>query len=96
MVDDRKEIERCPRQGLSGVASKPQSWLTKLQPAYVEDVGEAVTQVLQVSEKCMTLECGGPRVYSYDELLRAVAREARVRPILFPSPSPRGTHCLAS
>jgi uncharacterized protein YbjT (DUF2867 family) len=60
--------------------------LTKLQPAYVEDVGEAVTQVLQVSEKCMTLECGGPRVYSYDELLRAVAREARVRPIFIPVP----------
>jgi hypothetical protein len=49
-------------------------------------VGEAVTQVLQVSEKCMTLECGGSRVYSYEELLRVVAREARVRPIFIPVP----------
>jgi NADH dehydrogenase len=60
--------------------------LTKLQPAYVEDVGEAVAQVLQGSEKWMILECGGSRVYSYEELLRAVAREAQLRPIFVPVP----------
>jgi NADH dehydrogenase len=31
-------------------------------------------------------ECGGPRVYSYDELLRAVARAAGIKPKLFPIP----------
>jgi len=43
--------------------------LTRLQPAYVEDVGEAIAQVLQGSETGATFECGGPRVYSYKEFV---------------------------
>jgi len=31
-------------------------------------------------------ECGGPRVYSYEELLRAVANAAGIKPRLFPVP----------
>src|SRR5262249_8683775 len=31
-------------------------------------------------------ECGGPRVYSYEELLRSVAREVDLKPILWPLP----------
>jgi hypothetical protein len=31
-------------------------------------------------------ECGGPRVYSYEELLRTVASAAGIKPILFPVP----------
>ena len=34
----------------------------------------------------ITYECGGPRVYSYEEFLRAVAHEAGLRPILIPLP----------
>jgi len=61
--------------------------LTKLQPAYVEDVGEAIARVLQRTEMhAMTFECGGPRVYSYEELLRAVAHEASLKPTLIPIP----------
>src|SRR5450830_410449 len=33
-----------------------------------------------------TFECGGPRVYSYKELLRAVAHEAGLKPMLIPIP----------
>jgi NADH dehydrogenase len=33
-----------------------------------------------------TIECGGPRVYSYEELLRTIARAASVKPILVPVP----------
>src|SRR5258705_1694346 len=34
----------------------------------------------------ITYECGGPRVYSYEEFLRAVAHEAGLKPILIPIP----------
>ena len=61
--------------------------LTRLQPAYVEDVAEAITRALQRTEKHpITFECCGPRVYSYEELLRAVAHEASLKPKLIPIP----------
>ncbi len=60
--------------------------LTRLQPAYVEDVGEAIAQILQGAGTSATFECGGPSVYTYKELVRALAREAGVNPILLPVP----------
>jgi uncharacterized protein YbjT (DUF2867 family) len=61
--------------------------LARLQPAYVEDVGEAVARALQRSEMhAVTFECGGPRVYSYEELLGVVAHEAGIRRMLIPLP----------
>jgi NADH dehydrogenase len=61
--------------------------LTRLQPAYVEDVAEAITKALQRTENHpTTFECGGPRVYSYKELLEAVADEASLKPRLIPIP----------
>ncbi|PZV34637.1 complex I NDUFA9 subunit family protein [Mesorhizobium kowhaii] len=61
--------------------------LTRLQPAYVGDVAEATARVLQGTEPhAITYECGGPRVYSYEEFLRAVAHQAGLRPILVPIP----------
>ena len=61
--------------------------LTRLQPAYVDDVAEAIATVLQGTERhAITYECGGPRVYSYKEFLRAVAHEAGLRPLLIPLP----------
>jgi uncharacterized protein YbjT (DUF2867 family) len=60
---------------------------TKLQPADVEDVAEAVAKVMQRTVgEALTVECGGPRVYSYQELLRTIARAANVKPILMPVP----------
>jgi len=47
--------------------------LTRLQPAHVEDVAEAIGRVMQQAETpSMILEFGGPRIYSYEEFLRAV------------------------
>jgi uncharacterized protein YbjT (DUF2867 family) len=61
--------------------------LTRLQPAYVEDVAEAIARALQRTEMhAITFECGGPRVYSYEELLKAVAHEASLKPMLIPIP----------
>ncbi len=61
--------------------------LTRLQPAYVEDVAEAIARALQrVEMHAITYECGGPRVYSYEELLRAAAQEASRNSMLIPIP----------
>lgn len=60
---------------------------TRLQPAYVEDVAEAIGAVMQGPKPRATIfECGGPRVYSYEELLRAVAHAAGLKPVLIPVP----------
>ena len=60
---------------------------TRLQPTDAEDVAEAIARVMQPKEEePRTIECGGPRVYSYEELLRTIARAARVKPILVPVP----------
>ncbi len=61
--------------------------LTKLQPAYVEDVAEAIARALQrTDEHAITFECGGPRIYSYEELLRVIAHAANLKPRLIPVP----------
>ena len=61
--------------------------VTRLQPAYVEDVAEVIVRVMQRAETPATIfELSGPRVYSYEELLRAVARQAGLAPRLIPIP----------
>jgi NADH dehydrogenase len=61
----------------------------RLQPVYVEDVGQAIAGMLQRPQPSPNLfECAGPRVYSYEELLKNVARAAGVKPILLPVPFP--------
>ena len=60
---------------------------TRLQPAYVEDVAEAIARALQRTQThAITFECGGPCVYSYEELLSALARKADLKRILIPLP----------
>jgi NADH dehydrogenase len=61
--------------------------LTRLQPAYVEDVAEAIGRVMQGGEMpSMIFEFGGPRVYSYEEFLRAVAHQVGISPVLITWP----------
>jgi uncharacterized protein YbjT (DUF2867 family) len=61
--------------------------LTRLQPAYVEDVAEAISRIMQRAETASTIfEFGGPRAYSYEEFLRAVAHQAGLAPRLIPIP----------
>jgi uncharacterized protein YbjT (DUF2867 family) len=61
--------------------------LTRLQPVYVEDVAEAIAQLLRRPETPSTIsELGGPRVYSYQQSLRAVGRQAGLAPLLIPIP----------
>ena len=61
--------------------------LTRLQPAYVEDVAQAIAAAADREDaRGITFECAGPRVYSYAELLRIVAQAAGVKRILLPFP----------
>ena len=60
---------------------------TRLQPVYVDDVAAAVAQILKQSQKPYPVyELAGPRVYSYEELLRTIARIAGLRPVLIRVP----------
>jgi uncharacterized protein YbjT (DUF2867 family) len=62
------------------------SGLTRLQPAYVEDVAEATVRILGTPTTCQLYELAGPRVYIYKELLRTIAASAGTRPFLVPFP----------
>jgi uncharacterized protein YbjT (DUF2867 family) len=56
---------------------------TRLQPVHVDDVAAAIAQVLRQTQKPYPIyELAGPRVYSYGELLRTIARTAGLRPVL--------------
>ena len=76
-----KLLQRLPAYPMFG------SGTTRLQPAHVKDVAEAIARLLQRTERDpKTFECGGPRGYTYKELLRSIAGEAGRKPILFPVP----------
>jgi uncharacterized protein YbjT (DUF2867 family) len=57
---------------------------TRLQPADVEDVAEAIARAF--SEVRPLYELGGPRIYPYEDLLRRIAERAGLRPVLVPVP----------
>src|SRR5262245_45152642 len=53
---------------------------TRLQPVYVGDVAAAIAQILRQTQRPYPVyELAGPRVYSYEELLRTIARTAGLR-----------------
>jgi uncharacterized protein YbjT (DUF2867 family) len=60
---------------------------TRLQPVHADNVAAAIAQILRQSQKPYPVyELAGPRVYSYEELLRTIARIARLRPVLMRIP----------
>jgi NADH dehydrogenase len=68
---------------------------TQLQPAYVEDVADAIARVMQNAQSLMCYELGGPRVYTYRSLLEVIARHLGKKPRLVPMPFSLW-HALAS
>jgi len=59
----------------------------RLQPVYVEDVAAAVVKALATLEAAGQLyELGGPRVYSYEALVRLVLEQTGRRRLLLPVP----------
>jgi NADH dehydrogenase len=60
---------------------------TKFQPVYVGDVACAVVQALARHEAMgKTYELGGPKVYSFKDLLRYVAETTERKPLFIPIP----------
>jgi uncharacterized protein YbjT (DUF2867 family) len=60
---------------------------TRLQPVYADDVAAAIAQIVRQSQRPYPIyELAGPRVYSYEELLRTIARIAGLRPLLMRMP----------
>ena len=61
---------------------------TQLQPVHADDVAEAITRILgcaaSASHRCY--ELGGPRSYTYVELLRGIANRIGTRAWLLPLP----------
>lgn len=59
---------------------------TRLQPAYVDDVAEAITRVMQELDSKLCYELGGPRVYTFKSLLEVIAQSLGTKPLLIPVP----------
>jgi uncharacterized protein YbjT (DUF2867 family) len=60
---------------------------TRLQPVYGDDVAAAIAKILRQDNKPYPIyELAGPRVYSYEELLRTIARTTGLRPTLIRMP----------
>jgi NADH dehydrogenase len=70
---------------------------TQLQPAFVEDVGEAVARVLARGDARGgdAYELGGPRVVTYRQLLQTIAERLDKRPVLLPCPFGYGARSRA-
>src|SRR5262245_31427793 len=60
---------------------------TRMQPVAVDDVSEAIARIFARPESQPSLyEFGGPDVFTYEDFLRSVARDAGLRPFLVPLP----------
>ena len=60
---------------------------TKFQPVYVDDVADAICGALETPAAAgRTYEIGGPRVYTFKELLELVLKETGRKRILLPVP----------
>jgi uncharacterized protein YbjT (DUF2867 family) len=59
---------------------------TALQPAYVEDVGEAIARIFDAAQAETVYELAGSRLYTYRELLQTVSNRIGVRRALVPVP----------
>ncbi|MBZ8134749.1 complex I NDUFA9 subunit family protein [Afifella sp. IM 167] len=58
-----------------------------LQPVYVENVAEAIARILTCDDHHKLYEFGGPRIYTYREIVETIARvRARRLPLLLPTP----------
>ena len=60
---------------------------SRVQPIFVGDVGDAIVNVLDdPSSAGETYELGGPRIYSYREIMELVSRETGRKRLLVPVP----------
>jgi uncharacterized protein YbjT (DUF2867 family) len=59
---------------------------TALQPACVEDVGDAIVRSLDAPQAETVYELGGPQIYSYEDVLRLIGEHLGSRRVLVPVP----------
>jgi uncharacterized protein YbjT (DUF2867 family) len=59
---------------------------TRLQPSWVEDVGEAIARVLNAPAPEGDYELAGPQIYTYESLLRTVGEYCGFRRVFLPVP----------
>lgn len=59
---------------------------TKLQPVSVEDVAEATARIIESDTPGTFYEVAGPRIWTYEELLRGIAQHLGVKRMLVPFP----------
>jgi NADH dehydrogenase len=52
----------------------------------VEDVAEAIARALRSPDAASVYELAGPRIYTYEALLRTIAANAGKSPVLLPLP----------
>jgi len=62
------------------------SGVIRLQPVYVEDVAQAVVRILRAPAASQLYELAGPRVYTYQELLKTSAASTGTKPFLVSFP----------
>ncbi len=60
--------------------------VTKLQPVHVDDVAEAIARMIDEPLSGTICELGGPRIFTYAELLRTIAAGLAARRVLVPVP----------
>jgi uncharacterized protein YbjT (DUF2867 family) len=59
---------------------------TRLQPADVEDVAEAIARAIEQPAPRQIHELGGPRIFTYAELVRTIADRLDAHRLLVPLP----------
>jgi NADH dehydrogenase len=59
---------------------------TRLQPAHVEDVARGIVGALVAGERAPLYELAGPRIYTFENLLRTICAHLGVERMLVPVP----------
>ena len=59
---------------------------TRLQPAHVEDVAQGIASALAAAEREPIYDLAGPRVYTFENLLRTICAHLGVERMLVPVP----------
>ena len=80
LVPIARNLKRLPIFPLFG------SGETKLQPAHVEDVAEAMSRIMARAPSSQIFELGGPRIYVYRLLIEMLAEHVASQPLLVPFP----------
>lgn len=57
-----------------------------LQPAHVEDVGEAVARIIDAAQAQTIYELAGPRIHTYKNLLETISNHFGLRRAFAPMP----------